>query len=253
MNKEIWLKSNFTKNDIPDWNCPHCKKGILKIGKLNSEETEFSKKLHTHIDWEPEWKKYIFSGNLICSNCGEQVAFLGNGQENLGEFYVEQINDYVLHEYSEFTPKYFYPTLCLFELNKECPKDIINIINESFALFWNDLPSCANKIRISLELLMDEYRIKKTFINKKGERQNLSLHQRILEFKSRNEDVANYLLAIKWIGNIGSHKGKLGINDILEAYEMLELSLNKLYDNTEKRLKKIAKEINKSKGKKKRI
>jgi len=65
-------------------------------------------------------------------------------------------------------------------------------------------------------------------------------------------DIADFLLAIKWIGNTGSHTGKLERIDVLEAYELLELSLNKLYDDTEIKLSKISKEIIKRKGTRKR-
>ena len=40
--------------------------------------------------------------------------------------------------------------------------------------------------------------------------------------------------------------------DILEAYELLEHSINKLFDDTEYKLKKMTKEIIKRKGTRKR-
>jgi hypothetical protein len=56
-------------------------------------------------------------------------------------------------------------------------------------------------------------------------------------------------MAIKWIGNKGSHLGGIEKNDLLDAYELLEYSLNKLYNDPSKRLDKIAKRIIKRKGK----
>lgn len=252
MDKDIWLKSSFADNKIPDWICPHCKIGVLKLDNFKAKETALSKSWHSHEDWEPEFIRYTFSGSLICDKCEEFVAFLGNGNEEFAHYYDQYSNDYIEENYSSYSPKYFYPTLQLFDLNKNCPDEIEDVINESFALFWNDLTSCANKIRVSLELLMDEFKVKKSFINNKRKRQKLTLHKRIEEFKSIQPEIADYLLAIKWIGNAGSHIGKLEKIDILETYELLELSLNKLFDDTEKKLKKIAQEINKRKGKIKR-
>lgn len=252
MDKDIWLKSSFTKKSIPDWTCPYCKKAILKFDTFKSEESALSKSWHSHEDWEPEYIQYSFTGSLNCPSCNEFVAFLGNGREEFNHYYDEYHKEYIEENYSSFTPKFFYPTLQLFKIPDNCPDEIKNVINDSFALFWNDLASCANKIRVSLELLMDEFKIKKTIINRQRKRQRLSLHKRIEEFKNSKPEIAELLLAIKWVGNSGSHIGKLEKIDILETYEMLELSLNKLYDNKEDELKKIAKEINKRKGKRKR-
>lgn len=252
MEKEIWLKSNFTLKTSPNWSCPNCKKGILKLDTFKKEETALSKSWHSDPDWEPEYIRYTFTGSLTCGNCSEFVAFLGNGSEEFNHYYDEYRNEYVEENFSSFTPKFFHPTLQLFFINDHCPEEIRNIINDSFALFWSDLASCANKIRVSLELLMDEFKVKKTFIDRNRKRRRLSLHKRIEEFENSKPEIAEFLLAIKWIGNAGSHIGELEKIDILETYQMLELSLNKLYDNQEKELKKLAKEINKRKGTRKR-
>jgi len=67
-----------------------------------------------------------------------------------------------------------------------------------------------------------------------------------------NQEVKELLLAIKWIGNTGSHVGKLETIDILETYQLLEFALKKLFGNEESKIKKITKEINKRKGIRKR-
>jgi len=252
MNKDIWLKTKFVDKNVPDWSCPHCEKGVLKIDTFKSEETALSKSWHGHEDWEPEFIRSTFVGSLICPLCSEFVAFLGDGELEQHHYYDEYNGHYVEEMYSTFTPKYFYLTLQLFEINNNCPSEIKKVVGESFSLYWNDLSSCANKIRVSLELLMNEFKIKKTFIDKKRKRQRLSLHGRIEEFKKIKPEIAEFLLAIKWIGNSGSHVGTMEKIDILEAYELLELSLNKLYDETEDKLRKLSKQINKRKGKLKR-
>lgn len=91
-------------------------------------------------------------------------------------------------------------------------------------------------------MLMNQQNVKKTIILK-HKRKVLSLHRRIEEYKRINTEIADYLLAIKWIGNEGSHTRKLGKIDILETYELLEFSLDKLFDNKENKMKKLSKEI----------
>lgn len=247
MDLKLWLKESCSKNTTPGWSCPTCEKGFLNIHKdqFHFKETQLSKSWHSHDDWEPEYTQYRFHGTLVCNNCDDFVAFLGIGRVTQ-DYYDGGMN------YKEvFFPKTFYPALKIFKIHETCPEDIRNEIEDSFGLFWNDLKSCANKIRISLELLMNFQKVKKTK-TVGGKRKSLSLHERIEEFRSSNPIIADYLLAIKWIGNVGSHVGELEKIDILETYELLEHSLNELFEGKEKKLKKISKEINKRKGKRKR-
>ncbi|MEQ9217894.1 MAG: DUF4145 domain-containing protein [Cyclobacteriaceae bacterium] len=253
MDIKLWLKDSFSKNKIPDWICPSCESGLLKVvaEQFHFEETVLSASWHSHDDWDPEFIVYVFSGMLKCTNCKDFVSFLGKGSVDHVHYY-DNIQDEYFEDYNDvFIPLYFHPTLKLFKISSSCPEDIKNEIIESFKLFWSDLPSCANKVRTSLEMLMNHFKVKKTYLQG-GKRRNLSLHKRIEEFRNQNVEIADYLLAIKWIGNTGSHTGKLEKIDILEAFELLEHSLNKLFDTTEDKLKKITKEINKRKGVRKR-
>ncbi|MFA5819338.1 MAG: DUF4145 domain-containing protein [Bacteroidales bacterium] len=248
-----WLKSTFSQERIPEWQCPNCKSGklILVNEKFHFEETAQSLSYHDQDEWEPEFICYIFCGLLTCPNCGEHISFLGKGNVEHDQYY-DQFRDEYHEEYNNiFEPSWFNPPLELFRINTECPKEIKNEIIESFSLFWSDLPSCANKIRTSIEMLMNQQKVKTTIIQS-GKRRLLSLHRRIEEFKAVNSEIADYLLAIKWIGNIGSHPGKLEKIDILETYELLEFSLDKLFDNKETKMKKLSKEIIKRKGVRKR-
>ncbi|MEZ4722976.1 MAG: DUF4145 domain-containing protein [Flavobacteriales bacterium] len=248
-----WLKNSFSKNKIPDWTCPSCNNGYLKIipAEFHFEETTESKGWHSHDDWGPEFIRYRFHGTLKCKNCDDFIAFLGRGSVDWSQYYDDIGDRYYENYYDIFYPEFFKPSLKLFDVHTNCPESIKDEIEASFSFFWNDLASCANKIRISLELLMDNQKVKKTFEHA-GQRKKLSLHKRIEEFKNMKPEIADFLLAIKWIGNTGSHVGKLEKIDILEAYELLDHSINLLFDKTEEKLKKITKEINKRKGVRKR-
>lgn len=252
MNKDLWLKDSFIGKEIPNWKCPICKDGLLKIDNkhFHCEETMQSLNLHFEEDWHPECICYRFHGTLKCQHCEDLIAFLGKGNVEYYHYYDESMKVYEEAYNDIFFPLYFHPNLKLFEIIKCCPEDIKNEIENSFGHYWNDLPSCANKIRSSLELLMNQQKVKKNDI-KSGKR--LTLHNRIEEFKKSKPEVADFLLAIKWIGNSGSHIGKIEKTDILDAYELLEHSINKIYDDTESKLKRITKEINKMKGTRKHI
>lgn len=247
MNINIWLQRFFDENSKFDWPCPNCGTSslILQKEKLLTEETAKSIAMRkSYDDWEIEWIELIFCGYLKCDNCKESIFFTGKGNPEHYGYYEEE--GMPLEQYkNSFTPTFFQPSLKLFIAPKECPETLREEIENSFKLFWCDLQSCANKIRVSLEILMNEFGIKKYNIVG-GKRRPISLHSRIESFP--NAEVKDYLLAIKWIGNNGSHIGDLQIIDILDAYRLLEFSLAQLYNNENKELKKISKEINQRKG-----
>lgn len=254
MDNELWIKESFDKYNMPEWNCPICQKGLLKIvkDKFQFEETVESVNFHKLSYWEYEFTSYVFNGLLFCSNCSDHISFLGKGSVNL---LTNQDNDGNCCDYEwvdVFYPVAFYPPLHLFKISNECPEIIKEEIISSFSLYWNDLPSCANKIRSALELIMNEQKVKKERVGN-GKVYTISLHNRIEEFKIANPVVAEYLLAIKWIGNVGSHLGDLKRQDLIDAYQLLEYSLNKLYDDNERKLNNLSSEIIRNKGTRKII
>ena len=97
MEKENWQKTSFTKDKIPNWICPYCKKSILKLDKLIYEENADSKSWHTDDDWDPEWIRYTFTGSLKCPICNEFVAFVGIGHEEFVNYY-DRYTDELINE-----------------------------------------------------------------------------------------------------------------------------------------------------------
>jgi hypothetical protein len=54
-------------------------------------------------------------------------------------------------------------------------------------------------------------------------------------------------LALKWIGNDGSHDENLNKNDLKDAYQILEKILIKVFNESEKKIQQKVKKINKKK------
>ncbi|GAB3535803.1 hypothetical protein GCM10027443_25290 [Pontibacter brevis] len=149
--------------------------------------------------------------------------------------------------YTNIQPITFFPAPKIIDIPLSCPRTVTKKLNESFGLYWIDLNSCANKIRISIETLLNELGVITTKPTKKGT-QPLKLHSRIEEFEKQNPEVGGFLLAIKWIGNAGSHPSEITKDDVLDAYELLEYSLDSLYDDRRKKLKELSNKINTAKG-----
>lgn len=251
MDRNQWLQSTFTVDNMRKWTCPTCDKGLLILNKdkFIHAETLASRKQRNDEEWYPEFVRYRFVGLLTCSNpgCMEYVSFSGEGKVDVTAYYEEAYEQYIEDYTDTFTPHVFSPPLNLFVIPHRCPLEVRKEIISAFGLFWNDISACANRIRLALEMLMTNQGVKR-FSNSKGKRNSLSLHSRLELYKKIQPEVADHLLAIKWIGNSGSHAGKIEKGDIIDALELLEYSLNKLYDDTEKRVNDLARKINRAKG-----
>jgi hypothetical protein len=250
--RTIW-KNQFKRNEIPEWNCPTCKKGILKSNEKNFSIKEDSStiKHRGSEDWEEFWRNGIFCGTLKCNNssCYENVAIIGEMSVVEESYYLEEIGD-MIESYSELLkPKLFIPSLEIFALHEFIPKNIKTQINEAFSLFFVDNSSCANKIRVVVELIMDEFKIQKVTTGNDRKRRKLQLHHRIEKFKIKYPTEGEFLMAIKWIGNAGSHYlESLTKDDTLDGFEMLEHVIYKLYEIETKKLNSLKKKINQRKG-----
>lgn len=241
----------FRKEYLPRWVCPTCGKGILKIKQdtFNSVETQGSKKARRHEGWDPDWIEYVYSCLLVCSNeaCKDVVANSGEGFVDVDVDYDD--NGRPQQKWSNFfRPKYFYPHLKLFSLPAGAPKDAVEEINQSFELFFCNPPSASNHIRIALEKLLTYLKVKR-YETKNGKKFFLNLHRRIDLIPRKYQSLKDFCLAIKWLGNAGSHSDKkITLDDVMDAYEIMDEVLRELFEKKQEQIKKLVKTINKKKG-----
>ncbi len=231
----------------PAWPCPTCRKGTLRLraNTLVAHETVRSKRAHSDEEWDPEWCEYTFTAWLKCSNspCGEDVAVTGSGGEDI-EY--EQEEGMMLESY--YIPKYVRPALELFDIPKKCPKSVRKVLRDAFALYWHDYSATANRIRIAIERLLDDLGVKKRRKDKSGGFQDLSLHQRIEEFTKTEPQLGGQLMALKWVGNVGSHDVQVERDDLLDAFEILEHTLSELVNQRTKLVTQLAKKLHAKHG-----
>lgn len=246
-----WTDIKFSEKNMSNFRlpCPNCQNLTLRVDtdKLQIKETASSIENKKYDFWTYEFLGYNFVGFLICDRCNEAVSMCGNAIIDQDYYFDQQTNQHYKKYYKIFIPKHLSPTPHIFNIPKKCPDELRDEIIASFKLFWFDLSSCANKIRSSIEIFLNLNKINKTTL-KNGRRKRISLHQRISLFKCKNEKISKYLLAIKWIGNSGSHAGNLNKKDIIDAYELLEYSLYQHYIKKQSKLDKVSNEINKRKG-----
>jgi hypothetical protein len=226
--------------------CPSCHGSIRLAGKEPpNKESALSKKCSNHPDWEPGWNHGSFAGFLRCNDpeCGEAVAVIGKYQV------IEDSDEYGSPEMqTAFIPTFFQPPLKMFAIPAQCPKEVAEPIVSSFASIWNDPSASANKVRVAVEVLMDHFRMRKRSKSGGSGPSLINLHNRILQFRVRHPDEGDALLALKWLGNSGSHDNDLSVDSILDAYEILSHALEELFENRSKKRLKLIQRINLRKG-----
>lgn len=225
----------FDPGSMPTWRCPHCLDGTLTSAKdtLKQYETAESRESGEHPDWGQEWKAERFFILVKCIKCKEPVLCIGNVQSIEGH---DEEHGWV--SWDAVVPTYFEPTVPVILIPKTCPETVRKEVLNASSLLWCSPSSAGNKIRAAVERLMDALSVPNTG----------PLHGRIQAYASTNKDVGDKLLAIKWIGNTGSHSDNLELSDVLDAFELLEYSLEELYEGKSVRLKSLAASIISHKG-----
>ncbi|WP_295608874.1 DUF4145 domain-containing protein [uncultured Lamprocystis sp.] len=243
-------KLPFQESGLTGFLCPRCEKGRLRVKKdtVHCEETQKSRTQHANPQFEPDSGEYVYCCLLECINevCEEVVASTGIGVLSLDvDFQADSPRESYV---TSFWPQYFSPWLKVFRVPEETPLDVASEIDRSFALFFADPPSAANHLRIALERILTCLKVRR-YNNSKGKRHIVRLHDRIGLLPPRYEKEKDLFLAIKWIGNAGSHsEEKLSCDDVLHAYTVMELLLAEIFISRHARPRSLAKSINKYKG-----
>lgn len=245
-------KLPFTPENQLNWLCPTCGQGLLRIkkGSFFSAELSESKKAHDHYDWDPDWVSLNYSCLFCCQNeqCGETIASCGIGY--LDWDIIEDEDGLEQQVYSgHFKPKHFEPHLNIINIPKKVPDTVKQSLNRSFELFFSSPAAASNQVRSAVEAILTDLKIKRYSTKKNHKRSRLNLHQRIDLLPLKYNVYKELLFAVKWLGNAGSHEGKeLTIDDVMDAYEIMEHILVEIYSAKTDRLKAIAKKVNKNKG-----
>ena len=167
---------------------------------------------------------------------------------------MDQDGDPEFSNYDYYSPSFFEPAPPVFPIPKECPNAVADELKKAFALMWPEIGSSGNRLRVAVEVLMNEQKIQKKAKIKSGgnarKYRDLALHERIEKFMVKHEDAGTQLMAIKWLGNTGSHAALdvLTHDDLLDAFEHFEYALDLVYVGKAIELVKRAKRIIKDKG-----
>lgn len=248
IDRKLW-QDGIGDDYVPAWPCPRCGASSLQVVK-DSYQTKVD--AETASNWDDDhFDTAQYTGRFSCilqcqrSGCRETCSACGDYSMAGGE------SDHGYIEFSWGKPKCVWPAPSMIKIPRKCPLDIAGEVKSAFALYWCDLNSCLNRIRNAIELLLDDLGVSKTS-TKNGKRTRLSLHSRIEKLKAKKPklaDICNQMMAVKHLGNAGSHPGvRVEHKDVFDGFDILERVLNYRYGNPDSELAKIVKEINKRKG-----
>ncbi len=249
MDRQLFRYPWLTKAHVPAFPCPSCSKGHLRLvdDSLIYSQTATSRRNQAHEESGPEDLEYTFSAALKCDErgCQETVRVTGKGSPEQTEAYDQDGYPYLDLE-DRFTPLFFHPPLILFQPPKGTPDGVVTQLIASFQLFFCDPSAAANRLRSAIEFLLTELRVPRS-VSGRGSRL-LSLHDRITKVPTKFQPHRDLLLAVKWIGNAGSHRSALKADDVLDGYQITEHFLAEIYDNQHTQVQRLAKQINRRKG-----
>lgn len=243
--REHWQPRSYTDKNKREYPCPKCKAGILKRVSHNIQITKEGQDYSEYPNY-PYGILHRFSGIWQCSDssCGHICTVSGDvlkDVEGVGEL---PTGEYIPEYYNEVRPKYFYPNLRMFELPDDLGKETTEHLDKSFANYFADLTSSANRLRSAVESLLNDIKAPAKRKTKKGMKQFETLHGRLEHLRKSKPRIAELLLAIKVIGNEGSHLGKLSEDDLLDGYQIFAEVLDILFFKRGAKTLATAKEIN---------
>lgn len=246
VDREIYIEEShgFTKDTFPQWQCPSCKKSVLVVKNFESTHDGGTEIYSSEIWFEPIDDAHLrYTALLSCTNpkCQENVVNVGDGYVDYEYFDGPNGQDRRYQKY--YNPLYCYPTIEFFTIPDDTPDKVKNALLDSFSIAYTNHDSAVNKCRIALECLLKDLDL--TQVDKYG---NIRLNESIKSLPAEFKDIQDHLMAIKWLGNSGSHcDDAFTLHELFDTYDVLEYVLNKLYEKHNKFVQSITDRVNKDK------
>lgn len=229
------------EHEWPSIVCPTCSAGYLAFETPTRVESVRSRRAQGHEDWDPYWISGTFTSSAICRNekCEESLLLSGD--------YSVEVADDGLEQYVDvYKVRYVNPALSIMDFPEGTPEEVVEGVKRAAVLLFLDAPSAANALRAAVERFLTLQGVPK-----EASKRFISAHQRITLWRdgTGRADVANCFLAVKWIGNDGSHEvSDLTVDQVLEGVEILEYAFRLLFDRTGQRIEAAAAAINAARG-----
>ena len=235
-------------NNFPKLKCPFCETGQLIVdSKEKITYTNVSTKNYYDLVGEPTDLIGEYSYLLLCDNleCGEKGIVVGKTntiEDGYDDGIDQETGEEIHHGFPTYKSKYKIEYISipinLIDIPENIGTELKSCIESSFNLFWVDLNSCGNRIRLFIELLLD-------FINV-PKKSRLDARIKHLEKDTNNPHylLAKNFMAIKYFGNETTHTfDQIEKADIVKSYSVVEYCLRKIYLDYDLHIETLTNEI----------
>jgi hypothetical protein len=223
---------------IVDLDCPICRNKGLRVVKdktIDIKDIETAKFEDSLDKTEGESLFYedysgLFTAIAVCNRVSCYGRVIMHGKTTFKADYEQDKDGDTIEAYNlEYEIKNIIPSPSIIEYPSETPKEYINQIDVISQQYWTNNEACLNAIRILLELIMNYHKVKRYNYRKGKKRTLVSLHNRIEIFFAKDPKLKNITLALKWLGNEGSHVGRVNKKTVDSSIKILEYILRELY------------------------
>lgn len=230
-----FTQDQLEKPRFPHWPCPACGHGALHLAD-GSIRFASSATLAYGIDqgFLEQWQdRGVFCAALTCINdsCGQGVVVLGDYDLETpdGEYHVIGRGP-VFSVVRRYIVRALHPAVRFINVPQQLPSPILAPLEQSFALYWGHPQACAASIRVAIEGITDHLGQPREVNGK-----YIPLARRLKNLTSGHPALAKAATAIKDFGNIGAHGDTVEHEKLLTAYELVEIELRLLFEDTDSR------------------
>lgn len=219
---------SFVRDALPEWHCPSCLKASLELvpDTLNIQPTAATQR-DSGEDWfVTEMESYVFTLMLQCrrQTCMEFVAVSGKGSGK-----IEPDDNDNLAYFLSLKPKVFVPPLPVFTVPEGCPYEIAEGLREISNLLPVSGTAAINAMRSVLEDMLDTLGVPRERSREGKKPYPLTLHNRIEDYPEQTGKHQAALMALKWVGNSGSHGSRIRNSHIQMTCEVLDDLVLRIY------------------------
>jgi hypothetical protein len=234
MRRHLW-QDRYSQNNPPFWPCPACDRETMQPILKSLVVRQPAGAILMGV--KPTEGAHRFSQFFQCAirECGDILVVVGHADLDPNP---DSTSDHDKFIYTLF-PFGIHRAPPVIEVPLETPDSVREELLISFKLYWADLGSCANRLRISVERALDELGIPTPG----------TLNQRIDAFKDVDADHAETFHALREVGNVGSHLGNVTRETLLDAFEIYEDALRNLFGGHKLRIESLKQSIRAAKGK----
>ncbi|WP_157829597.1 DUF4145 domain-containing protein [Nocardioides alpinus] len=220
---------------LPSPRCPDCGVGTVSFAAPTKFETAGMREARKHDAYDPDWEKGTFVMQGVCGahTCQQVVVATGTWRVDYGttggypESYADQFAVF-------YRVRQVHPPLRLMELPDDAAvNEALGGIAEGLLTAGAVLFTAPGLAATSLRGCIERFLSNAGISRKTAKDRFRPLDRRLVEWREKDADrdgIADLMLAVKWLGNTGTHEDSvLTAADVLEGARLLDEAFHRLY------------------------